>query len=114
MRTTPSRNWQRHRTPRPERLAWVQRFERSGLSRVEFAQRHGLRLSTLDRWRAQHRALAAAPAAPPPAWREVELGPLLAAPPPWLAEVQRPDGVIVRLSAAGLPLLGPLLNPAPC
>jgi transposase-like protein len=112
MKSHLSGHWRRHRTNAQERSTWVEHFERSGLSRGEFAQRHGLNVSTLDRWRAQASARAADPAAAP-SWQEVSLGPLLGAP-PWVAEVQRPDGVMVRLSAAGLPLLEPLLTPRPC
>jgi hypothetical protein len=110
MKSSVSGNWQRHRTAPEERIAWVRHFERSGLTRQEFARRHGLRLSTLDRWRSQG---TTTPSATLPPLREVRLGPLLGSP-PWIAEVQRPDGLTIRLSAAALPLVEGLLTSRPC
>ena len=95
----------RPRTTAQERTQWVQRFERSGLSRREFALRHGLVLSTLVRWLA-HQPLASVLT---PLLREVSLGQVLGQP-QWIAEVQRPDGLTVRLSATALPLVEALLT----
>jgi hypothetical protein len=110
MKSEVSENWQRHRTTPQERAAWVRRFERSGLTRQEFAERHGLGLSTLDRWRARESSVLART---PPALREVSVSPLLG-PPQWAAEVQHPDGRIVRLGAVALPLVEALLTSQPC
>ena len=100
--------WRRRRVSADERAQWVRRFQISGLTRREFVQRHGMGLSTLDRW------LAANPAAPAHApLREVTLGNLLSAS-PWIAEVQRPDGLVVRLGPSALPLLQSLLAARPC
>ena len=109
MKSEVTESWRRHRTTAAERAAWVRRSERSGLTRGEFAQRHGLGRSTLDRWRGSR---ASVPKALPPL-REVRLAPLLG-PPPWAAEVQRPDGLTLRLSAAALPWLDQFLAPRPC
>ena len=91
-----------------ERAQWVRRFQISGLSRREFVKRHGMGLSTLDRWLAEK---PVAPAHPP--LREVNVGRLLSAA-PWIAEVQRADGMVVRLGPQALPLLQSLLATRPC
>lgn len=95
-----------------ERRQWVRRYERSGLSRASFARQHGLGLSTLGRWQAEHtvpvEALAEAPS-----FREVHLSPVIGSS-PWVAEVQRPDGWIVRVNAAALPWVEKLLASRPC
>ena len=109
MKSEVTEKWRRHRTTAAERAAWVRRFDRSGLPRGEFAQRHGLGRSTLDRWRSSR---AQVPTAPPPL-REVSWAPLLG-PPSWVAEVQRPDGLTLRLSAPALPWLEKLFAPPPC
>jgi len=109
MKSEVTGSWQRHRTTAAERAAWVRRFDRSGLTRGEFTQRHGLGRSTLDRWRSSR---ASVPPALPPL-REVRLGPMLGQP-QWIAEVQRPDGLTLRLSAAALPWLDQFLAPRPC
>ena len=109
MKSEVTESWQRHRTTASERAAWVRRFEHSGMTRGEFAPRHGLGRSTLDRWRSPR---ASVPKALPPL-REVSWAPLLG-PPAWVAEVQRPDGLTLRLSAAALPWLEPFLAPRPC
>lgn len=109
MKSEVTEQWRRHRTTAAERAAWVRRFEQSGLTRGEFAQRHGLGRSTLDRWRRQR---ASVPPALPPL-HEVSLAPLLGQL-PWSAEVQRPDGLTLRLSAAALPWLERFLAPRPC
>lgn len=109
MKSEITGKWRRHRTTAVERAAWVRRFEGSGLTRGEFALRHGLGRSTLDRWRSQR---ASMPTAAPPL-REVSLAPLLGQL-PWIAEVQRPDGLTLRLSTPALPWLEKLFAPPPC
>jgi transposase-like protein len=109
MKSEVAEKWRRHRTPAAERAAWVRRFERSGLTRGEFAQRHGLGHSTLDRWRSSRASVRKNL----PPLREVRLAPLLGLP-SWVAEVQRPDGLTLRLSAAALPWLDQFLAPRPC
>lgn len=73
-----------------ERARWAQEFFQSGLSLREFAARHRLRFSTLQRW---VRPPPGVP--PPPAFAEVTL-PALA--PRWAAEVVRADGTVWRLA----------------
>jgi len=80
----------RPHTKPAERARWAQRFFQSGLSPREFATRHRLRLSTLQRWVRQHPAATA-----PPAFAEVRL-PAFA--PRWAAEVVRADGTVGRLA----------------
>jgi hypothetical protein len=91
----------------------VARFAGSGLSRGEFARRHGLPLGTLDRWRVGPQPRSAPPAEAGAVLQEVDLSGLLPGA-PWVAEVQRPDGLTVRLSAAALPWLERLLARTPC
>lgn len=95
-----------------ERGQWVRRFERGGLSRAAFARQHGLSVSTLVRWMAEH-AKPAGPAADVPAFREVPMSAAFTSA-PWVAEVQRPDGWVVRVNAAALPLVEKLLSSRPC
>jgi transposase-like protein len=97
VRSEASDGARRRRATRAERSAWVLRWERSGQSAREFASEHGLRASTLTRWKRRGRDLASS-AAGSPGLREVSLGGALAGP-VWVAEVRRPDGVTVRLSA---------------
>jgi len=109
MKSDVTGRWRRHRPTAAERSAWVRRFEGSGLTRGEFAQQHGLGRSTLDRWRSQQAKVRTAT----PLLREVSWAPLLG-PPAWVAEVQRSDGLTLRLSAAALPWLDQFLAPRPC
>jgi len=110
MKSEVSERWRRHRTTPHERAHWLQQFDRSNLSGREFARRHGLGLSTLNRWLSQR---ASGSASTPPPLCEVSLGQMLGQP-QWIAEVQRPDGLTIRLSAAALPLVERLLLPQPC
>jgi hypothetical protein len=80
----------RPRSNAAERAQWVQQFSRSGLSQREFAARHRLRLSTLQRWVKQNVQRPA-----PPAFTELKFPPLS---PRWAAEVVRPDGSVLRLA----------------
>ena len=45
-----SNNARRRRATVRERASWVNAWERSGQSQVDFARDHGLRVSTLRRW----------------------------------------------------------------
>ena len=86
----------RIRTTATQRRVWISRLNRSGLDLPTFARRHGLVLSSLQRW---HRQVGAAPdAAPLPVFHEVAL-PGLLGPKPWAAEWQFPDGRILCLDA---------------
>jgi transposase-like protein len=84
--------------PRPtfspeEREQWVSRYRSSGLTQAQFAQQHGLKLTTLQWWiyggrqKQQHSATE---------FREIEVSPLLSNA-VWAAEVNWPGGVTVRL-----------------
>ena len=109
MKSEVTEKWRRHRTTAAERAAWVRRFERSGMTQGEFAQRHGLGHSTLDRWRSSRVSVPKNL----PLLCEVSL-PLALGQPQWVAEVQRPDGLTLRLSAAALPWLEKLFAPRLC
>lgn len=91
-----------------QRAEWVRRFGESGLSIREFSQRHGLALSTIQRWVASSRTSASAVAAPPRsepvAFTEVKVS-ALAAGPNWAAELCRPNGSILRLTRELSPAL---------
>jgi len=79
-----------------ERRRIADRCETSGLSRSEFARRHGISLSSLQRWLAEaHNAPKEVPAL---VFREVAVSPPLtvSASPAWAVEIVSPDGVTVR------------------
>jgi predicted alpha/beta hydrolase family esterase len=93
--------FRRKRMSRPQREQWVAQFLQSNLSQREFAQAHGLGLSSLQRWAAQSRGKAGAgeltvssPQADP-VFVEIKGPP---ASPRWAAEVVRPNGSILRLA----------------
>ena len=87
------RRSRRRNTTFAERVRWVQRLRQSGLSQQAFARQHRLSLSTLHVWIRQSEQGKPASA---PVLREVPMPGLLS---PWAAEVSRPDGLTVRLSA---------------
>lgn len=101
MSSTSTRASRRIRTTAAQRAAWISRLNRSGLDLPTFAHRHGIVLSSLRRWSRQVRSDPGVPASP--VLREVSLPDLLR-PRPWAAELQFPDGRILRLDAglAGL------------
>jgi transposase len=96
MNQNPSQQRCRARTTPAERTTWVRRFERSGLSQREFAARHHLGLSTLQKWIAQCSRLATASAAPR-MWQELKL-PATPTSARWAVERVRPDGTILRVA----------------
>jgi len=104
----------RPRSTPEERAKWVRRYERSGLSQREFAERHGLGVFTLRRWIAQAAHHASPTRNGKPVWQELTLGGLAGAN-RWAAEVVRPDGLVVRV-AYDTPrvLLEELLGVFPC
>jgi hypothetical protein len=65
--------------------------------------------STLDCWRSQQAKVRTAT----PLLREISWAPLHGQP-SWVAEVQRPDGLTLRLSAPALPWLEKLFALPPC
>jgi hypothetical protein len=88
----------RHYCSRQERTAWMTRYRSSGLLPQPFAEQHGLKLSTLRRW-IQQEGYSRLPNAEAAGFQELLL-PSVSPAGGWAAEVQLPDGVVVRLSAA--------------
>jgi transposase-like protein len=102
-----------HSTPE-ERARWVHRYERSGLLQREFAERHGLGLSTLRKWITQAGNQVLSGGKGKPVWQELKLDGVLGAP-RWVAEVVRPDGFVVRVGQdTPSALLEELLHARPC
>jgi hypothetical protein len=102
-----------HSTPE-QRAKWVRRYERSGLSQREFAERHRLGLFALRKWVAQEGSQASSGRKGKPVWQELKLNGVSGAA-RWVAEVVRPDGLVVRV-AQDTPgaLLAELLRARPC
>jgi transposase-like protein len=102
-----------HSTPE-QRAKWVRRYERSGLSQREFAERHRLGLSTLRKWIAQDGRQALSGRKGKAVWQELKLDGLAGAA-RWAAEVVRPDGLVVRVAHDAPPAwLEELLRSRPC
>ena len=103
MREIVTKNGRVRRYRSPEEIAAVVReFEAGGLSRTEFARKHGLNGNVLARW--LNRAAEAAEGVP--VFQEVRVPPL--APPAasgWAAEVALGSGVTLRLAPAASPEL---------
>jgi hypothetical protein len=78
-----------------ERAEWVSRYRSSGQTQAQFAQQHGLKLSTLQWWiyggRPKQKHASAT-------FREITVSPPWPAG-AWAAEVSWPSGVTVRLGA---------------
>jgi len=104
----------RPRSTPGQRASWVRRYERSGLSQREFAERHHLGLFNLRKWIAQNAAGTSSASDAQPVWRELKLDGLPGAT-RWAAEVVRPDGLVVRVADdAPVALLEELLRARPC
>ncbi len=104
----------RPRTTAEQRAKWVARYERSGLAQRDFAQRHGLGLSTLRKWIAQEGNQGMPGRNGQPVWQELKLEGWAGAA-RWAAEVVRPDGWVVRVTHdTPRPLLTELLRARPC
>jgi hypothetical protein len=104
----------RPRSTPEQRADWVRRYERSGLSQREFAERHHLGLFNLRRWIAQNAVPARAGKDARAVWQEVKLDALPGAR-RWAAEVVRPDGLVVRVAQdTPVALLEELLRVSPC
>ena len=89
----------RRRTSATRRAHLVERFRRSGLTRIAFARRYGLGLSTLGKWLSEART--ALPRPSPVVFREVPLAGVAAAPAvAWAIEVVSRDGLTVRCREA--------------
>jgi hypothetical protein len=86
---------------RNERAEWITRYRSSGLRPAQFAEQHGLKLGTLRNW-IQKEAHESSLGSETTGFQELLL-PSVAATGPWAAEVQLPDGVVVRLGVAATP-----------
>jgi hypothetical protein len=92
----------------------VGRYERSGLSQRDFAERHRLGLSTLRKWIAQDGSQVLPGRNGKTVWQELRLDGLPGSA-RWAAEVVRPDGFVVRVAHdAPVALLEELLRARPC
>ena len=85
---------------RNERAEWITQYRSSGLRPAQFAEHHGLKLGTLRR--IQKEGPGSSPGSETSGFQELLL-PSVAAAGPWVAEVQLPDGVVVRLGVAATP-----------
>ncbi len=85
----------RHLKPE-ERLRIAQRCQSSGLSQSEFARRHRISLSSLQRWLTEARNPTKE--VPGVAFQEVKIAPSVAEaiPSVWAMEIVGPDGMTVR------------------
>ena len=102
-----------HSTPE-QRAKWVRRYERSGMSQREFAERHNLGLFTLRKWIAQNAVQTSGGTDAREVWQELKLEGLPGAT-RWAAEVVRPDGLVVRVAHdTPVALLEELLRARPC
>jgi hypothetical protein len=91
----PERITRRYLKPE-ERRRIAEHCESSGLSQSEFARRHRLSLSNLQRWLAEARN--APKKVPAVVFREITVSPspVAASSPGWAVEVVGPDGMTVR------------------
>lgn len=96
-----------------ERARWLERFQKSGLSRSEFARQHGIKVTTFYNWFRQPPVRPSGSLRQRPVFQEVSLGQALGQ--KWAAEITRPDGSTLRLSAEAPPyLVQALLRGLPC
>ena len=79
-----------------ERRRVAERFESGGLTRREFAKRHRISLSSLNRWLAEARH--ASGVEHPVVFHEVAVSPPIppAVPMDWAVELTSPDGISIR------------------
>ena len=92
----------------------MRRYERSGLSQREFAERHQLGLFALRKWITQDGNRASSGPEGKTVWQELKLDGLPGAA-RWAAEVVRPDGWVVRVAHdAPVGLLEALLGARLC
>jgi len=88
----------RRRTSAVQRARLIARFKSSGLTRIAFARRHGLGVSTLGGWLTKVRATRRAT---PVAFGEVSLAEVDSAPViRWAMEVEGPGGLTIRCREA--------------
>lgn len=88
----------RRRTSPTQRARLIARFQSSGLTRIAFARRHDLGVSTLGRWLTETRAT---PRPAPVEFREVRLAGVGSVPATrWAMEVEGAGGLTVRCREA--------------
>lgn len=63
----------RVQTPAKDREAWLDAFERSGMSGTAFARLHGIKYTTFAYWRQRRRRHSLEAAEPSPFFEEVEV-----------------------------------------
>jgi hypothetical protein len=81
-----------------QRAEWVRRFVESGQSVAQFCDEQGLVPVTLHRWLAKSgQAKSVIAAEPVPAFTEIKLSPSQASL-QWVAELSRPNGVVLRVA----------------
>jgi DNA-binding transcriptional regulator YiaG len=89
----------RRRTSARQRAQLVERFQSNGLTRIVFARRYGVGLSTLGKWLSEARAAPPRPSLV--VFREVSLAGVASAPAiAWAMEVVSRDGLTVRCREA--------------
>lgn len=81
----------------PNRGQWVAKYRASGLSQSQFAERHGLKLSTLRQWIYRPEPRRVRRGALRPAFQEIALSGVLF-PDNWAAELRLPGGIVLRLN----------------
>src|SRR3954451_16469861 len=85
-----------------ERSRWLRRQQESGLSIQRFCEENNLSLNTFYQWRSKyglvHRLTEITAAASEPTFKEIKLETVSAAC-NWAAELQRPNGVVLRVGA---------------
>jgi transposase-like protein len=87
------------RRPTPaERLQMVERFRRSGLTRVAFSHQYGIPLATLSWWLSKAKNSTNVPA--PVAFSEIKLMPPTEPTIGWAMELESPSGLVVRCRTA--------------
>jgi transposase-like protein len=87
----------RPRVSQEERAQWVSRYHASQLSGRQFAQQHGLKDGTLQRWIREERQRSPS-AGEGVGFQEVHVSAFASAG-GWAAEVALPGGILVRLGA---------------
>lgn len=92
---TPRRK--RRRFTFEQQQQWVKLYSRSGLTQRDFATKHGLGFSTLQRWLVRYPTRLPALAPRAPIFAELKLPPVSGAC-RWAAEVVKPNGLTVRLA----------------
>lgn len=91
----------RTRVSAEARAQWVSQYVSSQLPASKFAEQHGLKVGTLQRWIREERQRGGSPSAAP-GFAELSLS-ALGTNGAWAAEVVLPGGILVRLGATAEP-----------